>query len=340
MRNKARGEVWKVWLYAVAAVALGAWMSPLLYDAGKALDEVSANKTTNGPLEWLGAACRTADFPQFYQAGLLLAAGVLFFPWLEWLHAKPGVPVTGGAGPWLPRPEEETNAPSRGQPLRHHPRGWWHGCAGFLLVAGPWLALGMVLVKAGVFIPLHPAGGWAVFALRTGATSLALALVLEGFFRGLAMGVFLRAMRPPAALGMTAAFFALVLSVMPPPGVNVADPEAAGTGFEMLGLVATRFADWQDVCGTLRAAARSGRGVSLRPLADGFALVAHRLAHGMAFRRKPCPASWPRHPARNASSLSGNLLHQGVIPLIVIVLAGVLAHDLIPTPRDEPPTQS
>ena len=41
MRNDSRGDVIKVWLYAAASVALGAWMSPLLYNAGKALAEVS-----------------------------------------------------------------------------------------------------------------------------------------------------------------------------------------------------------------------------------------------------------------------------------------------------------
>ncbi len=90
MRNEARGDVWKVWLYAAATVALGAWISPWLYNAGKALAEVSSNKTTNGPLEWLAGVCRTADFPRYYEAGLLLAAAVLFFPWLEWLHAMSG----------------------------------------------------------------------------------------------------------------------------------------------------------------------------------------------------------------------------------------------------------
>ena len=57
MRNEAHGDVLKVWLYAAASVWLGAWISPLLYNAGKALAEVSQGKTTNGPLEWLAAVC-------------------------------------------------------------------------------------------------------------------------------------------------------------------------------------------------------------------------------------------------------------------------------------------
>jgi hypothetical protein len=37
MRDEALSDVLKVWLYAAAVVLLGAWMSPLLYNAGKAL---------------------------------------------------------------------------------------------------------------------------------------------------------------------------------------------------------------------------------------------------------------------------------------------------------------
>src|SRR5512137_2881398 len=57
MRNESLGDVLKVWLYAAASVLLGAWISPVLYNAGKALAEVSVCKVTNGPLEWLAKLC-------------------------------------------------------------------------------------------------------------------------------------------------------------------------------------------------------------------------------------------------------------------------------------------
>ena len=43
--------MFKVWLYAAASVLRGAWISPLFYNAGKALAEVSQFKQINGPLE-------------------------------------------------------------------------------------------------------------------------------------------------------------------------------------------------------------------------------------------------------------------------------------------------
>ncbi len=78
MGIKASGDVLKLWLYAAASVLLGAWFAPLLYNAGKALAEVSSVKATNGPLQWLAGICRAAEFPAFFEASLLVAAAILF----------------------------------------------------------------------------------------------------------------------------------------------------------------------------------------------------------------------------------------------------------------------
>ena len=327
MRNEVRGDVWKVWLYAAATVVLGAWVAPWLYNAGKALAEVSSSKTTNGPLEWLAGECRTADFPRYYEAGLLLAAVVLFFPWLEWLHAISSKARDGGGNPWV---------------LRKNPRRLWHGCVGFLGVAGLLLPMGMVLVPAGFFTLRQPqiAMGW--LALRTLADSLALAVAMEVFFRGIALGIFLRAMRPAVALGLSAAFFALVISVIPPPGLNVADPEAAGTGFEMLHLVAGRFADWRNVCesfapllalGGLLAHARWRTASLWLPIGLHTGWL---FAKGMLSKLTAEIAA----PGTHAPVLSGTPLQQTWIPLAGILLAGVLTHYLTANHDDEKSTHS
>lgn len=325
MRNEARGDVWKVWLYAAAAVALGAWMSPLLYNAGKALAEVSSHKTTNGPLEWLAGLCRAADFPRFYEAGLLLAALVLFFPWMEWMHAKRRGMADYG-GPWKLRLPNTAGMESRGQPLRNNPRGPWHGCAGFLLVVGLLLPMAAALIPAGFFTLRHPAGGMTALAVRTAMESLALAVVMEVFFRGIALGIFLRAMHPAAALGMSAAFFALVLSVIPPPGLNVADPDASGTGFELLRLVGGRFADWRSICGNL---------VPL--LALGAVLAYARWRTASLWLPIGLHAGWlfSKDMLGQLSAAAGSFPSGGLLPLVAIVIAGVLAHYLTANHDDE-----
>jgi membrane protease YdiL (CAAX protease family) len=242
MRNEAHGDVLKVWLYAAASVWLGAWCSPLLYNAGKALAEVSQGKMTNGLLEWLAGQCGRAEFSAFFMASLLLAAALLFFPWMEWLHARRGTAVL--AGPWALRLPDGARISTRGQRLGKNPRGPWQLCAGFLLMAGLLLPMGVALVAAGWFKLQLPADVVLTkHLMRAVILALVMALVAEVLFRGIVMGVFLRAMRPAAALGMSAAFFALVASLTPPAGLQVADPEARGAGFELLRLLALRFAD-------------------------------------------------------------------------------------------------
>lgn len=242
MRNEAHGDVLKVWLYAAASVWLGAWFSPLLYNAGKALAEVSQGKTTNGPLEWLAGICMRADFSAFFMASMMLAAVLLFFPWMEWLHARRGAALA--SGPWGLRLPDGARVSMLGQRLEKNPQGPWQLCAGFLLLAGLLLPMGIALVAAGWFKLGLPADvGLAAHLAGSLGLALATAWVAEVLFRGIVMGVFLRAMRPAAALGMSAAFFALMASLAPPAGMDVADPEARGVGFEMLRLLALRFAD-------------------------------------------------------------------------------------------------
>jgi membrane protease YdiL (CAAX protease family) len=324
MRNDAAGDVMKVWLYAVASVVLGAWISPLLYNAGKALAEVSSNKTTNGFLEWLAGVCRVAEFPRFYHAAILLAALVLFLPWMEWIHARRGVEVAG-AGPWRLRLPAGARVLSRGQPLRRNLMGLWHGCAGFMLVAGLLLSFGVALVPAGYFTMSYPGGGMSGLVLRTLIGSMLVALLVEVFFRGVAMGIFLRAMRPAAALGMCAAFFALVCAMIPPPGLNVPDPEAGRTGFELMRLMLSRFADWRSVFGDFVPMLALGFVLSYARWRTASLWLPVGLHSGWLFS-KALLAKLSATTATGGAAISGGFLQQGLIPLVAIILAGLLAH--------------
>lgn len=227
MRTAACGDVWKVWLYAAFSVALGAGIAPLLYGAGKALAEVESAKVLNGPLRLLAAYCRGTDFSGFFKAGVLLVAGLLFFPWLEWIHA-------GHGQAWTDDPSH-----ARGRISRWW--GPWQCAAGFLLVTGLVLAPGMVWALNADFMPRHHAGGHIM--LHVLGRALIVAVVMEVYFRKIVLGVFRRVIRPAAALAMSAVFFALVLSVFQTAGLIVLDPEATGAGFELLAGLVHRFAD-------------------------------------------------------------------------------------------------
>jgi membrane protease YdiL (CAAX protease family) len=330
MRKEARGDVWKVWYYAAASVFLGAWMSPLLYNAGKALAEVSSSKATNGPLELLAKLCREAEFPRFYEAGLLLGGVILFLPWMEWIHAKRGDRTGSQAGPWLLRLPDGARMSTRGQPLRRSARGLWQASAGFLLVAGLVLSMGTALVPAGLFTLRATDSGLATLAIGTFGVALVLAALMEVFFRGIVMGIFLRAMRPAAALGMSATFFALIFSLVPPSGVNVVDPEASGTGFEMLRLVAGRFADWNDLWGNFIPLLALGGVLAYARWRTGSLWMPIGLHTGWIFAKSMLSSLLVPVADLKAAlpAVTGSIFQHGVIPMVGILLAGLLTHYL------------
>jgi len=90
MRNEARRDLVKVWLYAVATVVLGAALTPWAYNVGKALAEVTINKQTNGVVEIVAGWCRQAGVAWFFNWALAVAAMVLFVPLVGWLKVGRG----------------------------------------------------------------------------------------------------------------------------------------------------------------------------------------------------------------------------------------------------------
>jgi membrane protease YdiL (CAAX protease family) len=304
MRSEASGDVLKVWLYAAAAVWLGAWTAPLLYNAGKALAEVSSVKQTNGLLEWLAGVCRAAQFPGFFQASLWLAGGLLFLPFAGSLRVSRRLAVDG-------------------QRLLANPRGLRQGVTGFLLVTALFLLIAGVLILAGVLAWKSPGESLPRILLRATATALGLAVFQEIVFRGVVLGIFLRALRPAVALGASALLFALVHLLVPPPGMNVPDPDASGVGFELLRQIANRFFSLP------------GALASFAPLlAFGVVLAHARWRTASLWLPIGLHGGWMfvntllGSVTLSRSSLwvvSGDSLRQGLIPLLGILLAGLLA---------------
>jgi membrane protease YdiL (CAAX protease family) len=325
-----------VWFYAAACVVLAAWVSPVFYNAGKALAEVCAHKATNGPLDWVAGHCREADFRQFYLLGLWFAALLLFLPWMEWLHARRDESPSGGGGPWGLRIPRSSCLSGGGQRLWNNLRGPWHAFAGFLLVGGLMLPMGVALVPAGFFSMQPPGGGFLPLALRVLLWSGLLALVMELFFRGVAMGVFLRAMAPATAIGMSAAYFALVISMIPPPGMDVADPEAAGIGFELLRKLLARFGDWREVLTGITPLLALGVVLAYARWRTASLWLPAGLHTGWLFARGMLAELSSTGAATNPAVVeAGGILQQSLIPMAAIILAGIFAHFLTAEPDDE-----
>lgn len=324
MRGESPTEVLKVWLYAAASVLLGAWISPLVYNAGKALAEVSSVKPTNGLLHWLAGICRAADFPEFFEASMLAAALLLFLPFIHWLQAGP-------------RSAEGRHHLDRvrgwngGQRLQANPRGLRQAATGFLLVTLLFCLIAGVLILSGVLAWKNPGGSVTRMVLQGFATALALAILQEILFRGIALGIFLRSMRPLPALALSALLFAFVHFLNLPAGLNVLDPDASGVGFELLGKIAARLSDPRIVLGTFAPLLALGavlacarwRSASLClsvGLHGGWIFVNTLLGSVTVVASQPGSMMW---------ALSGTALQQGLVPLAGIVLAGILTNYLI-----------
>ena len=319
MRSEASSDVFKVWLYAAATVLLGAWTAPLLYNAGKALAEICATKQTNGPLEWLAGICQRTDFPGFFAAGLVISAVLLFLPFMQWLR---GGRAAALGNPWSFRLPECARARAAGQQLVKNPLGLRQSVTGFLLVTALFLMIAGVMVLVGIFEWKYPAESVAKLVLRAFATALGLAVLQEILFRGVAMGIFLRAMRPAAALGMSALLFALVHFLNPPPILNVADPDAAGTGFELLRKIAAQFSEPRIVLGTFTPLLALGGVLAYARWRTASLCLPIGLHAGWIFTNM---------------ILGGVPLKQGLAPLAGILIAGVLTHHLT-RPADDTDT--
>ncbi len=323
MRGVSPSEVLKVWLYATASVLLGAWVSPLVYNAGKALADVSAAKQTNGLLQWLAGICRAADFPKFFEACLLGSAVLLFVPFIHWLQAG----RQSAEGRQAP---DRTGGWSRGQRLHGNPGGLRQAATGFLLVTLLFLGIAGILTLAGVFTWKHLNESVAMVALRGFAAALGLAVFQELLFRGIAQGIFLRSMRPVAAIGLTALLFALVRCLHPPPGLHVPDPDASGVGFELLHKIISRFSDPLIVLGTFAPLFALGAVLACARWRTASLCLPIGLHAGWIFVNSVVGSLTvaANHPDANLWISSDASLQQGLLPLAGMIVAGLLTNYL------------
>lgn len=205
MRGSAVADVIKVWVWAVGSLVLGLWLTPVAFNGGKALAELSATKDFNGMVNKFAAWSGAAGLEDFFKFCWPLTALLLLFPLVEWLRL--GNDRVAG-NPWAIRlPHQASANHTSGQAIEGNPRGPLHGILGFLIAFGCLVLIGVAMVKAGSFVKIPGArplseGIWFDMGLV-----LTVALLVEIFFRRVVLGIFLRAMRPYFAIGLAALMF-------------------------------------------------------------------------------------------------------------------------------------
>jgi membrane protease YdiL (CAAX protease family) len=211
--------------YFAGTILLGAALAPALHWAIHAIepwalangflrfDPMNDQIATGGPLAFL-----EADFQKIFNRAMLLSAVLLLWPTVRALRVRHLADLR----------------------LAPDPRARSHffyglGTAGGLvaLMAAGYLFFGFYHLK-----PQMPWGGLPRIAL----TALVVASLEEALFRGAILGLFLRTMRPYAALAWTTLIFAGIHFLKPDPAVTITQVTAF-SGFELLPHVFHQFGE-------------------------------------------------------------------------------------------------
>jgi len=219
-----RSNGFKVLVYVMGSIVLGALLAPPLFWAGKAI--VDEGWLAGGIFDSLHGSMDRARFSRYFNRAIVLAALLLLWPCLRWM----------------------SRGNERGKPLRErlllerNPRWAMHLLAGFLLAGGALLLHGWIYVLLDLYRPRpeHDAiAGILASALMTG---FAVAFLEEFVFRGALHGIFAR-VTPPVMLWIgLAAFFAFV-HFLKPPRSYVLESVQPWSGFQMVGAIFGQLGD-------------------------------------------------------------------------------------------------
>lgn len=332
MPKALRSDAFKIVMYFTAVLLLGSLLAPWLYTGGKDLAAHFAGKPGKGFLPWLAAACDRSKFPRFFNRSLMISAIVLLYPAILWLRAGRGS-LKFRDTPWSLRLPDSEVALNEGQPLRRNPHGWRQLAIGFVLAAGTLLLLGWGLVHAGTFEygqKIH----FAKIARAAIIPAVLVSVIEETLFRGVFLGMFLRAMRPVTAIVGLSLMFAFLHFLEPPAGATAIDPRSATAGLWMLGQIVGHFTDPLPLLSEFATLA-----------AVGLVLAYARWRTASLWLSIGLHAGWIfgiflfkglTNPVPNLSRFThfwiGDTLREGLVPLAVVLLTGAIVHVL--TRRD------
>ncbi len=209
--------------YLLAVFTLGALLAPLLYHGGKSLAAhlIHSGSAPSSPLGWLAGKLSDADFGRYFNRSFLICALGLLYPFLRWMRVT-----------------------KHSLQLQPNPHALRHILTGFTLAAGLLLLMGAIFFLLGAY-------GWnkklqlPTALLRAITTSTVVSLLEEYLFRGIFLGLALRASsRWPAIIGVSL-FFAILHLVKPPEPLP---PQLLSTptwtsGFTMLSCIIRDYGD-------------------------------------------------------------------------------------------------
>ena len=279
-------EIGKILTYLAAVLILGALLAPPLYWLGHWAAGFHGLKALGG-----------FGFQKYFNRAELVAAVALLWPLIRWLRV----------GGW------------RDLGLRHDPMRWQHLGTGFLL--GGLVVAAMAAAYACLDIyRLRGNPEWG--ALPQIFLSAAVVAVLEEtLFRGFLLGLFLRSMKPFAALFSVTALFAALHFLKPDESVEIAHVHWL-SGFALLPHSFYQFADPMlllagfstiFVLGWVLGIARLKTGALWTSIGMHAGVVFVKMSFSKISRHKITALPW-----------TGNEIQIGLVPLLALALLGVL----------------
>jgi membrane protease YdiL (CAAX protease family) len=200
---------------------------------------------------------------------------------------------------------------------------------GFLLGAVVLAFLGVLLTWTGWF-HMRPNADFGKAVVKALPRAIAIPVVEEVIFRGILLGIFLRAMRPSMAIALLGFFFAFTHFLKPPIGAAVADPASPWAGLEWLGMIVARFGDPMPMIGQFSTLLMVGIVLSYARWRTASLWLPIGLHAGWVFalaifKTLTGPVKSIEAPARY---LVGLTLREGIAPMIAVAATGLLVYAL------------
>lgn len=210
--------------YLAAVIILSATLAPMLWHGGQWLvGLVTSFKQQSTPLiGWIGQKLGSSDFGRYFNRSFLISALVLLYPFLKWMGASR---ATLGLTP--------------------NPRRWSDLAGGFIIAAAPLLLMGGLFMLVGAY-RYKPADNLSTIITRTISSTLAVPLLEEFIFRGVFLGLALRAARPWTAILWVSLVFAILHLIKPPNPLPVEItnfPVTWSSGWELMRLIFRGYGD-------------------------------------------------------------------------------------------------
>ncbi len=214
-----KSEAGAIILWLAASLMVAALLMPWLYDAGKTLAHSAETADYPSTVEFIASSAAHAKPDRFFSRALLISALILL-PML--IRRVKKIPARDGADSLALR-------------KLTWPQRLTHLVCGLLIGAACLGALAIVLDMTGAAVPKDVSLPAGIFFTGAFLPALGAGVIEELVFRGLLLGLWLRACSLRTACIGSALMFAFMHFLSPPRGIVIADPQVWHAGFRILG---------------------------------------------------------------------------------------------------------